>query len=163
MAGYFKASEASAWAIHAMRLIAENSSGKSAAELAEKLGASRHTLQKILRKLARGGLLSARRGPDGGFALTRRPEDITIAEILMLVDHVTPQCQCLFPTPVCVDSTSCPFSQRLGWINSLAHRLISEMTLAEMKFAAPIKNNTIFPADKVHYVSPRPRKVRLTP
>ena len=43
-------------------------------------------LEQILRKLATSGLIHSRRGSDGGFTLGRKPEDITIAEVVRTMD-----------------------------------------------------------------------------
>jgi Rrf2 family protein len=43
-------------------------------------------LENILADLRHAGLLSARRGADGGYALTRAPSDISVAEVLRAVE-----------------------------------------------------------------------------
>lgn len=39
-------------------------------------------LEQIFQNLKRGGLLKSRRGPQGGYLLTRKPEDITVQEVI---------------------------------------------------------------------------------
>jgi len=46
----------------------------------------RRFLENILADLRHAGLISARRGADGGYALTRAPSEISIAEILRAVE-----------------------------------------------------------------------------
>ena len=43
-------------------------------------------LENILADLRHAGLLSARRGADGGYALTRVPSEISVAEVLRAVE-----------------------------------------------------------------------------
>jgi Rrf2 family protein len=43
-------------------------------------------LENILADLRNAGLLSARRGADGGYALTRAPSEISVAEVLRAVE-----------------------------------------------------------------------------
>jgi len=43
-------------------------------------------LENILADLRNAGLLSARRGADGGYALTRAPGEISVAEVLRAVE-----------------------------------------------------------------------------
>ena len=43
-------------------------------------------LEQILLMLKRSGYLRSRRGPEGGYCLAREPHEITIAEIVRLMD-----------------------------------------------------------------------------
>src|SRR5689334_17783414 len=43
-------------------------------------------LSKVMQSLARGGLVDAQRGKNGGFTLTRPPEDISILDVVNAVD-----------------------------------------------------------------------------
>jgi Rrf2 family nitric oxide-sensitive transcriptional repressor len=45
-------------------------------------------LSKVLQKLGRSGLVRAQRGLNGGFTLTRAPDDITALEIVNAVDRI---------------------------------------------------------------------------
>lgn len=48
-------------------------------------------LGAIMNELRRAGLVSARRGPDGGYELTRPPADISLAEVIRAVDGALTQ------------------------------------------------------------------------
>lgn len=43
-------------------------------------------LESVLADLRRGGLVSSRRGPDGGYRLTRPAGDITVADVIRTVE-----------------------------------------------------------------------------
>jgi Rrf2 family protein len=43
-------------------------------------------LESILVQLRRGGIVSAQRGPDGGYWLTRPPADISLADVIRVID-----------------------------------------------------------------------------
>ena len=43
-------------------------------------------LEQILLTLKRSGLVRSRMGPEGGYELARRPDEITLAEIVRLMD-----------------------------------------------------------------------------
>ena len=45
-------------------------------------------LSKVLQPLARQGVVQAQRGPSGGYSLTRAPEEITLLEIIKIVDPI---------------------------------------------------------------------------
>ena len=43
-------------------------------------------LEQIFQRLRRAGLVSGKRGPGGGYVLTRRPEEINLCEVLEAVE-----------------------------------------------------------------------------
>ena len=55
-------------------------------EIASAQGIPARFLEAILVDLRRAGLVESRRGVKGGYWLTRRPETITVAELVHLVD-----------------------------------------------------------------------------
>jgi len=58
----------------------------SAPELAARSNLPLPTVSKLLKTLARRGVLIAQRGAKGGFSLARRPEDISVAEIIQALE-----------------------------------------------------------------------------
>mgnify|MGYP002138662537 FL=1 len=58
----------------------------SASALAERGRLPLPTVSKVLKLLARGGLLVSQRGARGGYALARPPREITVAEIIAVID-----------------------------------------------------------------------------
>lgn len=58
-------------------------------ELAEIEAVPANYLVQILNELRNGGLIISRRGKQGGYALARRPEDITLYDIVKVIEgHV---------------------------------------------------------------------------
>ena len=43
-------------------------------------------LESILLQLRRGGIVTAQRGPEGGYRLARRPDEISLADIIRVID-----------------------------------------------------------------------------
>ncbi|MAN15449.1 MAG: Rrf2 family transcriptional regulator [Dinoroseobacter sp.] len=56
------------------------------AELARKLGVSRHHLAKVISRLAAANLLVTRRGGGGGAMLARAPEAIRLGDVVALLE-----------------------------------------------------------------------------
>src|SRR5436190_20497153 len=56
------------------------------ADLAGKHGISDRFLVQILLDLKRAGLVDSRRGAAGGYALARNPDEITLYDILQVID-----------------------------------------------------------------------------
>ncbi len=74
-------------AVRAMaELAAADGSTAKAEVIANSQGISLKFLLDIFRDLKRGELVRSKRGPDGGFTLSRPPEDISLADIFRAVD-----------------------------------------------------------------------------
>ena len=86
MARIVQFSEAVSLAIHSMVLVAQSNGAINANEIAERTGASRNHLAKVMQQLVKHGFLSSCRGPNGGFKLKRPPEKITILQIFECVE-----------------------------------------------------------------------------
>lgn len=56
--------------------------------LSSRTGVPAHYLGKVLQGLVRTGLLTARRGPGGGFRLAFPPEEITVLDIVNALDPI---------------------------------------------------------------------------
>lgn len=83
-----KLSQSVTYAIHAiLRLAASpNPSPVSCGKLAEEGKMPERFLLQILRDLAKQGILQSTRGGGGGFTLGRRPEEISLLEVIEAVD-----------------------------------------------------------------------------
>ncbi|MDG4765439.1 Rrf2 family transcriptional regulator [Solwaraspora sp. WMMD406] len=79
---------------YALRAVAELASAAvearrtvlTAEQVARAQGIPPKFLESILLQLRRGGVVQAQRGPDGGYWLARPAEDITLAEIIRVID-----------------------------------------------------------------------------
>ncbi len=95
-------SEAVSLALHAMVcLAAEPGTRRSARELAQALGASEAHLAKVLQRLGHEGLVLPLRGPKGGYALAKAPEEITLLAVYQAVEGLLDTRSCLLARPVC--------------------------------------------------------------
>ncbi len=74
-------------AVRAMaELAATDGSNAKAESIATSQGISLKFLLDIFRDLKRAELVRSKRGPDGGFTLSRRPDEISLADIFRAVD-----------------------------------------------------------------------------
>jgi Rrf2 family protein len=58
----------------------------TAEQLADRQGIPPKFLESILLQLRRGGVVTAQRGPDGGYRLARPASEISLAEIIRVID-----------------------------------------------------------------------------
>ena len=102
MAGYFKISQRASIALHAMAILASDEQGiKSSREMAAFLEESETHVAKVMQSLARAGLVSSMRGPNGGFRLKRRARDISLLEVYEAIEGPIEECKCLMAKKVC--------------------------------------------------------------
>lgn len=55
-------------------------------QVAQRIGISQHLVIKIVCRLAKAGLVSSRRGTQGGFRLARSPDEITVGDVVRAID-----------------------------------------------------------------------------
>ena len=105
----------------------------SAAKIAERLDIAQPTVSKILKLLARGNLLSAQRGANGGYALGRDPGQISIAQIIDAIEGIPlGLTECSSMPGVCTKESSCAIRGNWQTISAAVRRGLEGVTLAEM-------------------------------
>ena len=115
------------------RLAQEPSRQFNATELATDTQLPAPTVSKILKLLARAGLLSSHRGVKGGYALARGAEEINMVQIISALDGPIAITECIDDTPgECTQESFC--SVRGNWqrINEAIRGALEQITLAEM-------------------------------
>ncbi len=91
------------------------------------------TVDKILRNLGRGGLLESQRGAHGGYYLEKEATDISIADIVKVMEGPIAVTSCVDTSSSdCSVESCCPM--RGGWekINTAINAALNEVTLADM-------------------------------
>ena len=124
-------SEASSIGIHAMVLIAQSEVHMNVSDLAERIGASRNHLAKVMQRLVKDGFVKSSRGPTGGFLLAKVPEEITLLDIYESIEGPIEPASCP------LDRQVCPFEKSLmgGVVNKATIEIreyLKANTLKEM-------------------------------
>jgi Rrf2 family protein len=83
-------------------------------ELCEGSDLPRHFVAKIFQDLVRKGLLVSAKGRGGGFALATKPSQITLFEIVAVIDGVEDLEACVVGMAKCNDEQPCP--QHDQWV-----------------------------------------------
>ncbi len=101
-------------------------------EIAARQGIPEPYLDQLLNTLQKGGLVKSSRGPRGGHALSRDPEQITLAEALVVLEGSSSLIDCLEEGSTCERSSTC--SQREVWqqVEAAVRGVLSGITLAEL-------------------------------
>jgi Rrf2 family cysteine metabolism transcriptional repressor len=66
-------------------------------EISERQGISFSYLEQILHKLGKAGLIESVRGPSGGYLLGRKPQELTIGDIVRVLEGPIALSHCLEP------------------------------------------------------------------
>ena len=112
----------------------------SVPELAAEAQLPLPTVSKIVKVLAKGGLLVSHRGVKGGYHLARGPQQITLAEIVTALDGPIAITEC--STGRCAHTVRCPARSNLQRINEAVHTALSGISLAEM--TRPLPRDIVF-------------------
>lgn len=91
-------------------------------------------LQKIMRLLSAAGLIKSYRGAVGGFALSKRPEEITLYEVIVAMEGPLGIHRCLTDRSICNRhcEKECSVHQALAAIQGNLAADLSSITFAAM-------------------------------
>ena len=96
------------------------------------------TVSKVLKVLVRKELLIAHRGVKGGFSLARRPEEITVAQIISALEGPIAITECSVNIPgKCKLEQLCPVGSNWQRINQAVRQALENITLLEMTHPLP--------------------------
>ena len=97
------------------------------------------TVNKILKALTRKGLLLSTRGVKGGYNLARRPEEISMADIIAATEGPVAITQCTVSLPgSCTQELACPVHLNWQKINDAIRTALESVTLYEMARPIPL-------------------------
>ena len=102
-------------------------------------------VSKILKLLSRAGILMSHRGTKGGYSLARRPESISVAEIIRALEGPIAVTECTDRVNGACDlERLCPVRSNWHRINEAIHGALKQISLAEMSqpFADRLVNLT---------------------
>lgn len=134
MAGLLNISEMGALALHVSAELtllreADPDARLTAQEMADKLHASVHTLQKVTRRLIALGILEGTRGANGGLRLRADPAEVTMLQILEGIEGPLCPNGCMFAKRVCPEG-ACRFAGITGELERTVRDYFTSTTLA---------------------------------
>ncbi len=122
-------------ALHAAGVLAMNDRARPlrVAQIAGKLGVSETHLAKVMQQLVRADLVTSRRGPQGGFALARPPQEIRLREVYEAVAGPLRPTECLLASKLC-DGRACLFGDLLADVQTRIADHLERTTLAGLNW-----------------------------
>lgn len=121
----------------------------STAELAREQAMPRKFLEAILGDLRRAGLVRGQRGVDGGYVLTRPPNEIMVGDVLRAVDGPLAEVRGLRPEQTSYTGTAVHLQQLWVATRAAVRRVLDEVTLADLvrgRLPAHVRRLTTAPA-----------------
>jgi FeS assembly SUF system regulator len=111
----------------------------AAKDIAQQTHVALPTVSKLLKLLARAGLLAAHRGVKGGYSLAYRPEAISLAQIIQAMEGDISLTECGHHSGLCAMETLCAIRNNWRTISGVIHDALKSISLADM--TKPIINN----------------------
>ena len=122
------------YGIHAMYDLAcnYNAGPQPIKAIAEREGIPEAYLEQLIAVLKKEKLVTSTRGAQGGYVLARRPEEITVGDVLRALEGGLNLVDCLLEEDTCGKSCACP--SRIVWlkIRDGLNSVIDGITLKDM-------------------------------
>lgn len=129
----------SKYGLKALLVLAEHPDGEPMliAELAERQKLPRKFLEAILLELKRAGLLHSKKGKGGGYVLGRKPEEITVGQVMRVLEGPLALTPCVSQTAYrkcdeCVDEQTCGVRLAMKEVRDATANILDHTTLADL-------------------------------
>jgi Rrf2 family transcriptional regulator, cysteine metabolism repressor len=106
----------------------------SAKRIAEEFAIPPELMAKILQKLAKQRLIVSTNGPKGGYALARRPTEITVGQVIRALEGPINIVSCLEDAD-CPQMEKCNLRRPVQKIQAAISQVLDTMSLAELTSA----------------------------
>lgn len=109
----------------------------TASELATATGLTHTTVSKLLKTLAKSGLLSSQRGAAGGYTLARPAERISAADVLDALEGPVTLTECASDEGGCEYEAQCRVGGAWQSINAAIRQALEEVSLVDLVSPRP--------------------------
>lgn len=120
------------YALIALTFIASSEKAASAREIAERHDVPLELMAKVLQRLVQRGVLRSQQGIHGGYQLSRRPDTVSVAEIVEIIDGPLQLTVCGTTDERCVQFSKCNIKDPLHRIRDRIIGALMACTIAEL-------------------------------
>ena len=124
------------YALRIVALLASHDSLVDANTIADEAGITQRFALKILRKLAIGDVVVSQKGANGGYRLAKSSEEITLKEIIELIDGEIAISKCLSEEHICskqgINKSACKIHLIFDAINRDLVERLDKITIASV-------------------------------
>ncbi|MDS4068340.1 MAG: SUF system Fe-S cluster assembly regulator [Candidatus Competibacter sp.] len=130
---------------------------RSAAALAQQRRLPLPMVSKILKALARAGLLTSQRGAQGGYSLARPPAEISAANIIGALEGPLAITECSADAhDGCARQEHCEVSNHWPRINQAIYTALQSISLLEMSRPEPPRLARLYPSHRAAAITEHP-------
>jgi Rrf2 family protein len=127
------------YALHALIYLAQQDDGTAVpiGEIAEERTIPKKFLEAILLDLKNAGILGSKKGKRGGYFLTRKPDKISIIEVIRHVDGAVAMLPCVSlnfydSCGMCADEKTCRINHLFGQVRDATLKILYTNTVADL-------------------------------
>lgn len=122
------------YGLYAMIYLAQHAGeGPQTLKAIAELGTPEAYLEQLLGSLRRARLVTTVRGAQGGYQLSRPPEEITVRDILEAMEGPVSFSECVSGTDsICARSGQCPAKGLWEYLTGQVNHLLDSITLTDM-------------------------------
>lgn len=103
-----------------------------ASDIAHNTKVNKPTTAKVLKLLAKNGLLESYRGATGGYKLNRAPEHISVADIIQILEGPVAIMECNLGKEYCALSLNCKIHAPWNRINTAIYQALDNIKLCDL-------------------------------
>ena len=118
-------------------------------DIAKRQEVSEKYLEHIFSALHKGDIVKAQRGRKGGYLLSRRPDQITIHDIITVLEGPCTIVDCVDDTSVCDKSGACITRDIWSKVGAAIRDILKSYTLASLVEMQHLKNQ---PDSMMYYI-----------
>lgn len=126
------------YALRSVLYLADAGSGEKVQlnEIAAKLKVPRHFLGKVMKKLAKEGIIQSQKGPGGGFVIRESTMTMPIIRIAAITGETAEFDSCVLKLRKCNSQNPCPMHQQVlairnQWLNLLSTTTVHDLLKKE--------------------------------
>ncbi len=101
-------------------------------DIAERQGLSAKYLWQIINLLQTAGLVRGTRGPKGGYVLIRDPAEITLLDVVQILEGPVSLVECVDSPDCCVRAENCVAHSVWSEVSQAVRGALQKITLAEI-------------------------------
>lgn len=121
------------YAVRALKSLAEKGVDRvPVADLVEELGITRPMLRKIMQELAKNGMVMSYKGNNGGFRLSKRPEDIYLIDLVEIFQGKFSLNECVLNKEICPNRDCCVLKTKIEDIEAKVKKELESINLESL-------------------------------
>jgi len=109
-------------------------------EISSSLNISFHFLTKVLQQLTNAGIMTSQRGVHGGVMLAKRAEEVSLLDLINVIDGTDVFEQCMLGLPGCGVGEACPVHDRWVMLRTEIVRVFMGTSLEALAHDATMLN-----------------------